>query len=204
MVKMKKTVDFIYKYKYWLITITILIILVFVFLLFFSGKSKSKIKKDNKASKKIIVGDSQTPFIARQSSKVKMLGDKGSESVLWKGGMGLKWLRDAVANYATDKDVSHVVINIGTNGGFNSNDDVDGLFANLKRAFPNAKFLVVKGSWGWGGNKGVTNEKVNAYYNKFAKNGGIIVNPAIGSVADPHGNLPIYKEIGKSIDALID
>jgi len=199
---MKKTIDFVYRNKYWVISIVALLILVFVFLLFFSGKSKSKLKK-NKDGKKIIVGDSQTPFIARQSSKVKMLGDKGSESVLWKGGMGLKWLRDAVANYPTDKDVSHVVINIGTNGGFNSKDDVDGLFSNLKRAFPNAEFLVVKGSWGWGGNKGVTDEKVNAYYNKFAKNGGIIINPAIGSVADPHGNLPIYKEIGKSIDATI-
>lgn len=200
---MKKTVDFIYKYKYWIISITILLILIFVFLLFFSGKSKPKFKLNNKEGKKIIIGDSQTPFIAKNSKTTKMLGDKGGENVLWKGGMGLKWLRDAVSKYPTDKDVSHVVINIGTNGGFNSNDDVDGLLANLKRAFPNAEFLVVKGSWGWGGNKNVTEQKVNNYYNKFVINGAKLINTPIGNVVDPHGNLPVYKQIGKEIDEAI-
>jgi hypothetical protein len=27
-----------------------------------------------------------------------------------------------------------------------------------------------------------------------------IIEPAIGNVNDPHGNLPIYKQIGEEID----
>ena len=129
-----------------------------------------------------------------------MLGSVGGENVLWKGGMGLKWLKDAVSKYPITKDIKNVVINIGTNGGFNPNEDIDGLVNELKRVFPNAKFFVVKGSWGWGGNKDVTETKVNTYYKKFENEGVMIINPAIGSVKDPHSNLPIYKEIGKSID----
>ena len=70
----------------------------------------------------------------------------------------------------------------------------------MTQFFPKAKLFVVKGSWGWGGNKNVTDSKVNTYYQKFADEGVEVLNPAIGVVKDPHGHLPIYKEIGKSID----
>jgi hypothetical protein len=172
---------------------------------YFVTKDKSITdKEENKdelvSGRSIIIGDSQTPFIKKQSSKVQMLGSVGSENVLWKGGMGLKWLKDAVSKYPITKDIKNVVINIGTNGGFNANEDINGLVNELKRVFPNSKLFVVKGSWGWGGNKDVTETKVNAYYKKFENEGVKIINPAIGSVKDPHSNLPIYKEIGKSID----
>lgn len=162
--------------------------------------TKDEIKEKEQKGRSIIIGDSQTPFIKKQSSEIQMLGSVGGENVLWKGGMGLKWLKNAVSNYPVTKDIKNVVINIGTNGGFNPNDDIDGLVNELKRVFPNAKLFVVKGSWGWGGNKNVTESKVNAYYKKFENEGVKIINPAIGSVKDPHANLPIYKEIGKSID----
>ncbi len=164
------------------------------------SESKSESKKDDL---NIIIGDSQTPFIARQSKKIKMLGQTGGENVLWKGGMGLSWLKNAVSKYPVNSEVDNVIINIGTNGGFNSKDDISGLVKELKRVFPKAKLFVVKGSWGWGGNKSVTESKVNSYYDKFAEEGVKIINPAIGSVKDPHGNLPIYIEIGKSIDSKI-
>lgn len=175
---------------------------------YFMNKNKDIKSNENEITKEeeeqkgrsIIIGDSQTPFIKKQSSEIQMLGSVGGENVLWKGGMGLKWLKNAVSNYPVTKDIKNVVINIGTNGGFNPNDDIDGLVNELKRVFPNAKLFVVKGSWGWGGNKNVTESKVNAYYKKFENEGVEIINPAIGSVKDPHANLPIYKEIGKSID----
>ena len=133
-----------------------------------------------------------------------MLGSVGGENVLWKGGMGLKWLKDAVTKYPVSNDVKNLVINIGTNGGFNANEYIAGLIKELKRVFPKSKFYAVKGSWGWGGNKSITEQKVNAYYDKFKNNGVIILNTAIGSVTDPHGNLPIYKQIGKEIDNQIN
>jgi hypothetical protein len=186
------------------------IIVVVGAILYFMNKDKNKNSKysegeyskdeEQKKGRSIIIGDSQTPFIKKESSKVQMLGSVGGENVLWKGGMGLRWLKDAVSKYPITKDIKNVIINIGTNGGFNSNEDIGGLVNELKRVFPNAKLFAVKGSWGWGGNKNVTETKVNSYYDKFENEGVKIINPAIGSVKDPHSNLPIYKEIGKSID----
>ena len=77
---------------------------------------KRKRQDDNSNGKNIIIGDSQTPFIAKQSQNIEMLGKVGGEGVLWKGGMGLKWLKDAVSKYPVSKDVKNVLINIGTNG----------------------------------------------------------------------------------------
>jgi hypothetical protein len=201
--------ELIYKYRYVIGGALALAIAGFVVYKSRNTKKEEPIK-DQPASqgtisngKSIAIGDSQTPFIAKQSKKVKMLGNVGGESVLWKGGMGLRWLKDATSNYPISKDVSNVVISIGTNGGFNSKDDVAGLVSQLKRVFPNSQLYVVKGSWGWGGNKSITESKVNAYYQKFKNEGVNVITKAIGSVKDPHGNLPIYKEIGKEIDETI-
>ena len=182
------------------------VLISFIYKKIKNSNSKNLENKDNNnlATKSIIIGDSQTPFIAKQSQKIKMLGSVGGENVLWKGGMSLKWLKDAVTKYPVSNDVKNVVINIGTNGGFNANEDIAGFINELKRVFPKSKFYAVKGSWGWGGNKSITEQKVNAYYNKFKNNGVTILNTAIGSVTDPHGNLPIYKQIGKEIDNQIN
>jgi len=172
-------------------------------------KTKQKGKADesqpviNKTKKNIIIGDSQTPFIAKNSKKIVKLGETGSEANLWKAGQSLSWLKNAVAKYPPSSDVGSVVINIGTNGGFNPNEDIKGLFSALKTAFPEAKYYVVKGSWGWGNNKNITEATVNKYYDKFKQNGATVLDPAIGKVADPHSNLPIYKQIGSAIDNAI-
>jgi hypothetical protein len=163
-----------------------------------SGGNRTTSGSDN-----IIVGDSQTPFIAKRAKNIRMLDKKGSKQALWLGGMGLDWLKNAVASYPSSPGVANVVINIGTNGGFSQKDDVAGLFKELRRAFPKAKFFAVQGSWGWGGNKNITTDKVNKYYSLFSKEGASIINPPIGSVSDPHGDLPIYSQIGKAIDSLI-
>lgn len=186
------------------LTIGLGIVGLFVLASFLKKKNETNGTNETESEgKSIIIGDSQTPFITKQSKKVKMLGSVGGENVLWKGGMGLSWLKGAVSKYPITKDVKNIVINIGTNGGFNINDNVSGLMDELKRVFPNADFYVVKGSWGWGGNKNKTVSQVDNYYQKFKDEGAIVLKTAIGSVKDPHGNLPIYKEIGKEIDNLI-
>lgn len=169
---------------------------------FFVIYSFSKNKNKSKGKRAIIIGDSQTPFIAKQSTKVKKLGEQGGENVLWKGGQNLNWLLSAVSKYPVTEDVGYVVINIGTNGGFNQKDNVEGLVSEIKRVFPNATLLAVKGSWGWGGNINKTESQVNDYYNKFAKLGVKIVPTPIGPV-EPHGDRPSYKQIGKELDSLI-
>jgi hypothetical protein len=152
----------------------------------------------------IIIGDSCTPFIAKNTKYAKILSSKGSEEALWKGGMGIKWLIGALDKYSPTTSIKNVIINIGTNGGFNINSNISGLFSSLRRAFPSANFIAVQGSWGWGGNKSITASQVKAFYQKFAKEGAVIIEPPIGSVSDPHGNLPVYGEIGKSIDNILE
>lgn len=155
----------------------------------------------------IIIGDSQTPYITKPSKKIEMIGGfsyKGSEEKLWLGGKDLKWLKVAVSKYPVTKDVSNVVINIGTNGAFNQRDDIEGLMSELRRVFPNAKFYAVQGSWGWSdSNRNVTIEKVKAYYDRFKNKGVKIIDPPIGA-REPHGHLPIYNQIAKSVDEAID
>lgn len=152
----------------------------------------------------IIIGDSCTPFIAKNTKHAKILSSKGSEEALWKGGMGIKWLIGALDKKPSTTSIKNVIVNIGTNGGFNINSNISGLFSSLRRTFPSANFIAVQGSWGWGGNKSITASQVKAFYEKFAKEGAVIIEPPIGSVSDPHGNLPVYGEIGRAIDNILE
>ena len=129
-----------------------------------------------------------------------MLGNTGSEENLWKSGMGVKWIKTAVSKYPVSTNVKDVVINIGTNGAFSPNDDIKGLMTELRRVFPQAKFCVVQGSWGWGYNVSVTPDKVKKYYDRFKAEGVTVIEPPIGKVTDPHTNLPVYDTIAKEID----
>jgi len=155
-------------------------------------------------SKNYIIGDSQTPFIDRNSQKAKRIGENGSEQNLWLGSQGLNWLKKAVDKYPITADVNSIIINIGTNGGFNASEDVAGLVSSIKSKFPNAKLYAVKGSWGWGGNGEVTLQQVNTYYDKYSKLGVKLIPTPIGVTSNPHNNLPVYVTIGKEIDSLIN
>jgi hypothetical protein len=151
----------------------------------------------------ILIGDSQTPFIAKWSINATLLNKIGSESSLWKGGMGLNWLKMAITNYNLDTTIQSVTFCIGTNGRFSSKDDIIGLVDITKERFPNAYLYVVQGSWGWGGNINVTKSVVDSYYRRFNQLGVVVIEPPIGK-CEPHNvNLPQYKEIAKNLDSLI-
>jgi hypothetical protein len=151
-------------------------------------------------NKNYIIGDSQVPYIDNASEKAKRIKETGSKTSLWLGGKGLSWLKSAVGDYPVSKDVNSIIISIGTNGGFNTSENISGLVDSLKEKFPKAKLFAVKGSWGWGGNKNIKESQVNSYYDIFSNNGVTVLKTPIGKVTDPHGNLPIYKTIGKEID----
>ena len=168
-----------------------------------SGKTQMNNLPNTEKNVNYVIGDSQTPFIDKNSSKVSKISDNQGKESLWKGGVGLNWLKDAVSAYPVSPNVNSIFINIGTNGGFNKGEDVKGLVDQVRSKFPNAKLYAIQGSWGWGGNKNVTLSKVNDYYKKFSDAGVTVLTNAIGSVNDPHGNLPIYATIGKEIDSLV-
>lgn len=150
----------------------------------------------------ILIGDSQTPYIARRSKKAKTIGPAGQKN-LHLGGKNLAWLVNAVKTRQTSPAVNYVVICIGTNGGFNKKDDIAGLFSTLRTKFPNAQFLAVKGSWGWGGNSKKTEDEVNAYYDLFQGQGASVIKTPIGKVEPHNAGLVAYEVIGAEIDALI-
>ena len=90
-------------------------------------KSSTSLLRNTDKNKNYIIGDSQTPFIDKNSEKAKKINEKGGKESLWEGGKSLSWLKTAVEDYPVSKDVNSIIINIGTNGGFNQKDDVDGL-----------------------------------------------------------------------------
>ena len=194
------------KTQWWIVGGVGALVIAIVTILVIKGKKTNMNTKDNDTdnnvdkNKNYIIGDSQSPIIDRNSKKASLINKTGSEQSLWKGGMGLGWLKSAVENYKVSTDVNTIIINIGTNGKFNVKNDIKGLVSAIKDKFPNAKLLAVKGSWGWGGNANVTTNDVNKYYDIFKKYGVKVLGNAIGKTTNPHKNLPIYAKIGQEID----
>lgn len=173
----------------------------------FNFKQFSKLFESNTSDlKSIIIGDSLTPLIAKNSKEVQMIGNVGSEANLWKSGVNTIWLKRAVEKFPITPSIINVFVKIGTNSGFNPNDDIKGLIGALRRTFPSAKLFVVQGSWGWGNNKNVTADKVKAYYSIFANEGVTVIQPPAGyaaTSAEAHRETAAIKEIGKNIDIAI-
>jgi len=166
---------------------------------------KSEVKKEVKKvlpQKNIIIGDSQSPFVDWGSADFNLISTVGGQSSLWLGGKTLGWLLEAVKVYPGDTTVTGVAIVVGTNGGFNKSDKISELVTECKLKFPNSKFYVVQGSWGWRGVSNKTEKQVRDYYLKFAELGVQVVEPPIGKI-EPHGRKPIYKIIGKNLDSLV-
>jgi hypothetical protein len=155
-------------------------------------------------STNIIIGDSQTGLVSKNSSKVQLI----DKLHVQEGGKGVGWLRDLVAAYPVSPNVKNVVLCIGTNGGYRSKGSAEsGLFTALNKTFPNAKIYAVQGSWGWGSylDNPVTEKQVRSYYiDKYQSQGAILIEPPIGDVENPHKNLPVYKDIGAAIDAKLN
>ena len=138
----------------------------------------------------------------KKSTNFKLISSKGSEESLWLGSKTLNWLLSALNKHKGSSKVKNIAIVIGTNGAFNSNDNISGLIDELKLKFPNANLFVVQGSWGWGGLTNMSESKVRKYYNKFKDLGVTVIEPPIGKI-EPHGNKPVYKTIGASLDSKV-
>lgn len=158
----------------------------------------------NTGGKNIIIGDSQTPYVDMNTTKASRLSTEPGMSSLWQGGKTVSWLIDALSQFRESPEISNVIIVIGTNGNFNKygTDNIPLLFELLREKFPNANFYAVQGSWGWGGLKNTQEKDVREYYKKFASQGATVIEPPIGKI-EPHGNKPVYKEIGSVIDSLL-
>ena len=139
------------------------------------------------AQKSIIIGDSQSYYIALNSKKASLY------KPLYKIGVGLKYLDNKVKVNSYDYCVDNVFISIGVNDLYKY--QTNNLVKNLKIKFPNAKLYMIKGSYGWGNVKTFNPN----YYPKF---GLPVLKNGIG-YGEPHRNKKSYKDIGKEIDNLI-
>ena len=143
----------------------------------------------------IIIGDSQTPYVDRNSKKVERVVG------LWKGGIDVPVLTKMVQRHKVSTNVQNVFLCIGTNDLY-VDRGVEKLFKSIWITFPNAKIYVIQGSWGWGGLKHTGYDKVKKYYKRYEELGGTIIELPIGK-GDPHCNCPVYKKIGEAIDNIL-
>jgi muramidase (phage lysozyme) len=156
----------------------------------------------DKLGKSIAIGDSLTPNVARSAGIQAATG-------LWKSGITIEGLlNNHVKQYTgVDPAVKNVVICIGTNGIYKTSPStVTELIKQLRAKFPNAKLLVVKGTYGpkatWSKPLTTVSQKtVDTYYSYFANNGVTIIPTAIGNQTDAHAYTDIYNTIGKEIKA---
>lgn len=143
----------------------------------------------------IIIGDSQTPYVDRNSKKVERVVG------LWKGGIDVPVLTKMVQRHKVSPNVQNVFLCIGTNDLY-VDRGIEKLFNSVCVTFPSAKIYVIQGSWGWGGLKHTGYDKVKKYYKRYEELGGTIIEPPIGK-GDPHCNCPVYKKIGEAIDNIL-
>ena len=143
----------------------------------------------------IIIGDSQTPYVDRNSKKVERAVG------LWKGGIAIPDLTKMVQRYKVSPNVQNVFLCIGTNDLY-VDKGVEKLFKSIWVTFPNTKIYVIQGSWGWGGVTHTKYDKIKKYYKRYQELGGTIIEPPIGK-GDPHCDCPVYKKIGEAIDNIL-
>lgn len=187
------------------ISVVVVSILTIIIVRYRKKPKTTKNEEPNKTNtsdktKNIIIGDSQTKNIAKNTKKAQLISSTEGEKSLWQSSKNLSWLKKAVDKYKKSPDINSVIINIGTNGGFSLKDNVKGLVASIKEKFPNAKLYAVQGSWGWGGNGDKTIDDINKYYDKFRDSGVKVLEPPIGKTLNPHNYIDSYKKISKSID----
>jgi RNA recognition motif-containing protein len=163
--------------------------------------------ESKKLPEHIIIGDSQAPYLDNATTKAQRISTKPGEESLWMGAQGVPWFMNAIKKFPESPEVKTVILCVGTNGSYGRvfKENIGEFFSTIRKTFPNAKILVVQGSWGWGGLKGkVTADDVKNYYKQYEEQGGIVIEPPIGDTELSHNDIPVYKIIGSQIDSIIE
>lgn len=143
----------------------------------------------------ILIGDSQTYFLAKYSTKIKRVPKLSQPNI------GVVELTSKVRLYPVSPHVNSVSVCIGVNDGY-KDKGVQQLLVRIKNTFPNAKIYIIQGSWGWGKVKKANQDTLNKYYKQYIDSGCILISPSIGR-GDPHEDKIIYKIIAKSLESQI-
>lgn len=148
-----------------------------LFGLFMYFKNKKGVKK---ANKKIIIGDSHAVGIGSASTNVEV------DKKIATGGWMVSNLINALQNYPTRNDVDCVIVSIGTNGQFSSNDKIEDLVKLIKNKFPKSNIYIFRGSYGWSGSRTQNQilDRLVPYYKRFEKSGVIVLKNQLGYFKD--------------------
>ncbi len=159
----------------------------------------------------IIMGDSTVGVF---SSVPNGLVKNNIEISFNKSGETVKWLVDRMTEFAKNNkkygNTKHVFVSIGTNDGYvvntSSKKKISELNDLIKKVYPNAKRIVVPGTYGWGNIKDKTKQDQDAYYKTFTDLGFIYQYPdASASVStdakahDPKGDW-FVKSVKKIVE----
>lgn len=128
-----------------------------------------------------IIGDSGVGLYKKLIPELKTFGHETTNGLSF-GGWGTKKLSEALSKYKDiHPEINLLFIKIGDNDGYNlkgASKFILKITNEVKRIFPNAQFIVVKGGWGWGGLKRFTTSteppEMVEYY-KFWQNQGFKV-----------------------------
>lgn len=161
------------------------------------------------------IGDSQTHMLSLNTKdKFKTLKSNTSGSTpgdpkfLHKGGWNSSQLISALNSISSYQypNMKVIAILIGTNDGYNNNtakQNSKTLKDLLSKIFPNAKLVVVPGSWGWGGLKNIvsyekgddSHHSPKSYYDIYQVQGFTILSEKIGGFEPHNPGLESYKKI---------
>lgn len=143
----------------------------------------------------ILVGDSQTYFLQKYTSKIKHV------KKLCKPGIGVVELNSKIKSYPVKKEVKTISVSIGVND-YYKDKGVDKLMSTIKRTFPNAKIFIIKGSWNWGKVRIKDTTTITKYYKIYQDLGAEIIKTPIGK-GDPHRCKKVYQKIINEIEQKI-
>ncbi len=167
----------------------------------------------------VLIGDSQTPTVARFAKKAKLIDPEGKgekPEYLQKTGWTLKQLDEELVKFKPSPDVKNVIVCLGTNDGYTISIQPQTFITHLKTAFPSATgFYMVQGSWGWGDYLVAAKKPeygsaekpsfFKTYYQKFQAAGFTLIDPPIGywDAGHPGPSTPSFKQIGAAIDSAL-
>jgi hypothetical protein len=112
-----------------------------------------------------------------------------------KVGETVKWLVDKMTEFAKDNkkygNTKYVLVSIGTNDGYvvnsSSKKKIGELNDLIKKVYPNAKRIIVPGTYGWGSVKDKTKQDQDNYYKIFTDLGFTYQYPDANALASNSG-----------------
>lgn len=174
-----------------------------------NSDSTQKLTSNDK-SEAIIMGDSTVGVFnsvpnGLSKNKIDISFNKEGERVSWL----VEKLKSFSSNGKKYGNTKHVFVSIGTNDGYVINDaskkKISELNDLIKKVYPNAKRVVVPGTYGWGTVENIKKQNQDAYYKMFTDLGFIYQYPNANALLQDVGKAhdPKQQWFIKSVEKIV-